>query len=209
MNKTEIAVNIFNKYANEYQQKFMNVELYHESLDLFCENIKLQNPSILELACGPGNITQYILNKRPDFKLLGTDLAPNMLELAQKNNPTASFKLMDCRDIKNMQEKFNGLMVGFCLPYLSKHEAITFIKHAFEILLPEGIIYISTMEDDHNKSGFKKGSSGEEMFMNYHEATYLTEALLNNHFSIIDLSRKVYTNADGSVTTDLIIIAKK
>ena len=64
MDKTKIAVAIFNKYASEYQDKFMDLALYHDTFDLFCNLLVRENPTILELACGPGNITKYLLKKK-------------------------------------------------------------------------------------------------------------------------------------------------
>lgn len=208
MDKNQIAVDIFNKNANLYQDKFMDVNLYGNSFDLFCSTLK-KDAEILELACGPGNITKYLLNKRPDFKILGTDLAPKMVELAKINNPTAEFKIMDCREIGKLEKKYDAIMCGFCLPYLSREEALKLIADASQILKPGGVIYISTMENDYAKSGFKKGSTGEEIFMHYHQADYLTQALKENKFMVIDLKRQDYPEKDGSKTIDLILIAEK
>jgi 2-polyprenyl-3-methyl-5-hydroxy-6-metoxy-1,4-benzoquinol methylase len=209
MNKTQTAVDIFNKWASAYQGKFMDVGLYADTLDLFCSGITRQDADVLELACGPGNITKYLLNKRPNFNILGTDLAPNMIELAKANNPNAKFQWMDCRDIDKLTKKYNGLMCGFCLPYLSKEEAIKLIGDAAKLLYEEGVLYISTMEDDYNKSGLKKGSKGDEIFIHYHQADYLTETLEKTGFRIIELKRQDFPEQDGSKTTDLILIAKK
>jgi 2-polyprenyl-3-methyl-5-hydroxy-6-metoxy-1,4-benzoquinol methylase len=209
MDKTKIAVDIFNKLASAYQDKFMDVSLYHDTFDIFCNNIKKKNVEILELACGPGNITQYLLSKRPDFKLLGTDLAPNMIELAKINNPSAQFQLLDSRDIRKLNKTYDAIMCGFILPYLSKEDAIQLIKDAAFILNSDGAIYISTMEDDYSKSGFKKGSTGDEIYMHFHQADYLTEALIEAGFTIIDVQRKTYPAADNSTVVDLILIAKK
>jgi trans-aconitate methyltransferase len=187
----------------------MDVSLYHETFDLFCRNITKQNPDIIELACGPGNITRYLLSTRPDFKIVGTDLSVNMINLAKINNPTAEFQLMDCRDIGMISKKYDAIMCGFCLPYLSKEETLKMIADASKLLNPNGLIYISTMEDDYSSSAFKKGSTGDEIFMHYHEAGYLTEAFIKNNFNIIELTRKIYPSTDGTTTTDLIIIAKK
>jgi len=208
MDQTKIAVDIFNKLATGYQEKFMNVSLYHDSLDVFCNSIKKENPEILELACGPGNITKYLLDKRPDFKILGSDLAPNMIELAKINNPTANFELMDCRAITSLTNKYDGILCGFGLPYLSKEEAIQFIKDASLKLNENGILYISTMEDDNSKSGFKTGSTGDKMYQNFHQADYLTKSLEENGFNIINLERKEYIHNEEK-TVDLIIIATK
>jgi len=208
MDKNQTAVAIFNKNANLYQDKFMDVNLYGNSFDLFCSTLK-KDAEILELACGPGNITKYLLDKRPDFKILGTDLAPKMVELAKINNPTAEFELMDCREIVKLEKKYDAIMCGFCLPYLSREEALQLIADASHILKPGGVIYISTMEDDYAKSAFKKGSTGEEIFMHYHQADYLTQALKENKFMVIDLKRQDYPEKDGTKTTDLILIAEK
>src|SRR5690349_18694421 len=99
MDRTKMAVDIFNKHAQIYQHKYMDVSMYHDTLDAFCNSIPKHNAQILEIACGPGNITQYLLQQRPGFNILGTDLAPNMLELARANNPEAKFKEMDGRNI--------------------------------------------------------------------------------------------------------------
>lgn len=209
MDKNKIAVEIFNKHAKGYQEKFMDVNLYGDTFDFFCDNLKNKNAEVLELACGPGNITRYLLNKRPDLRILGTDLSVNMVELAKINNPTAQFQLMDCRDLGKMDKKYDAIMCGFCLPYLSKEETMQLIKDTSKVLKPDGLIYISTMEDDYEKSAFKKGSAGDEIFMHYYEADFLTAALKENKFTILKLDRKESVMTDGTSVIDLIIIAKK
>lgn len=209
MDKTKMAIDVFDKRASEYQAKFMDVGLYHDTFDLFCSSIKKDNAEILEIACGPGNITRYLLKKRPDFQILGIDLAPNMIELAKMNNPTASFQCMDCREIRLLGKKYDAVMCGFCLPYLSKEESVQLISDVYNLLESNGLLYISTMEDDYAKSGLESSSSGDQMYIHYHEADYLTQALLENGFKIIDVQRKEYPKQDGSTTTDLVIIAGK
>jgi ubiquinone/menaquinone biosynthesis C-methylase UbiE len=209
MDKTKIAVEIFDKLADVYEGKFMDVSMYGDTFDLFCNSIQKQHPDVLELACGPGNITRYLLNKRPDLKILGTDLAPKMLELALQHNPEAIFKIMDCRDLGKLDRQYDAVMCGFGLPYLSKEDAIKLIHDASSILTDGGILYISTMEDDYSKSGLRSGSSGDQMYMHYHQADYLTTALEENGFKIIGLTRKEYPAGDGTDITDLVIVAGK
>jgi predicted TPR repeat methyltransferase len=209
MDKSKIAVEIFDKRANQYQDKFMDVLLYHDTLQLFCTNIKKENADILELACGPGNVTKYLLTLRPNFRILATDLAPNMLRLAKLNNPEAEFRSMDCREIGKLNKKFDAIMAGFALPYLTKEEAINLIRDAAELLNENGIFYLSTMEDDYGKSGFQTSSSGDRIFIHYHQANYLTQALEENGFKIVELTRIDFPKEDGSKTTDLILIAQK
>jgi trans-aconitate methyltransferase len=188
----------------------MDVSLYQDTLDVFCKSINKQNAEVLELACGPGNITKYLLSKRPDFKILATDLAPKMLALAEANNPTAKFILMDCRDIDTLDKKYDAVMCGFCLPYLCKEEALKLIHDAAKLLNPGGVLYVSTMEDDYAKSNWKYSSSGEhKIFTHYHQADYVSAAMIENGFNLIDLQRKEYLGHNGIPTVDLILIAGK
>lgn len=209
MDKNNIAVAVFDKLAKVYQDKFMDVSLYHDSFKFFCSNINKQGAEVLELACGPGNITKCLLSLRPDLKITGTDLAPNMIALAEENNPSVEFKIMDCREIGKSERQYDAIMCGFCLPYLSKEETEKLISDAANIMNSSGLIYISTMEDAYSKSGLRKSSSGDEIFMHFYKENDLTSALEKNNFTIIYTDRKHYSAADDTQTTDLIIIAQK
>lgn len=187
----------------------MQLSAYHHSFDLFCKVIGKKNASILELACGPGNITAYLLSKHPEYTITATDLSEKMLERAKANNPAAHTMLLDCRDIGKLSGKYDAIMFGFGLPYISKTEAVQFIADAAHVLNKGGVLYISTMEDDNSKSGYRNSSDGKDsIYMNYHEARYLTEALHNNGFKIVLEHRQPYNEPDGSVTTDLILVTK-
>lgn len=208
MNKTKIAVALFDKLATEYQAKFMDVSAYSDTFNFLCNSITRENAEVLEIACGPGNITNYLLTKRPDLKILGIDLSANMIELAKQNNPTARFKLMDCRDIGSFKNKFDAVVCGFCLPYLEKEETNKLIEDTSKLLNQKGVFYISTIEGDYSLSGFQKGSTGEDIYMHYYEADYLASVLEENNFTVLNVNRKNSIMTNGKEVTDLIIISK-
>lgn len=209
MDKTKIAIRIFDEYAQAYHDKFMNDDTYVESLDLFIYQIRKKNARILELACGPGNITSYLLVKRPDLKILATDLSIKMLNINRINNPKASFKLMDCRKVKDLEKNYEAIICGFGLPYLSKQEAFQLINDSAKLLLPGGILYLSTMEGDYENSGWKGPSSGgdQRIYTHYHQADYLKTALAKAGFHLHHLIR-LKTENDKNSPNDLILIAK-
>lgn len=209
MNNIPDAYLIFNKYSKEYQERFMDVSMYKDSLDIFCRFLQPKNATILELACGPGNITKYLLEQRPDLSILGTDLATNMIDLAKENNPSAEFMIMDGRKLRSLNKKFDGIVSGFFFPYLKQEEVEQFIMDASFMLNGNGVLYISTMEDDYSKSGIQKGSKGDEIFMNFHEGSRLISTLEKNNFSIIEVQRKESIATNNQKTIDLLIIAKK
>ena len=83
-NRYKQTFETWNKAAWRYQDKFMDLNLYNDTYDLICNYLNRPNSKILEIGCGPGNITRYILSKRPDLDVFGIDIAPNMIELAKK-----------------------------------------------------------------------------------------------------------------------------
>lgn len=203
------ASEVFNKYAKEYQDRFMNVSLYEDALNVFCYLITKEKSKILDLACGPGNITKYLLSQHPDLIVRGIDLAPNMVLLAQSNNPSASFEVMDCRSIASITEKYDAVICAFCLPYLSKEETNKLIIDIYNLLNEGGICYISTMEDDYKKSGYEVGSKGDQIFMHYYEGQYLVNELEKKDFGVVETFRKTSIMSNGKEVIDLVIISRK
>ncbi len=206
---TQNVISLFDKHAQGYQDKYMNVDLYGDTFDFFCNKLEKTQAEILELACGPGNITRYLLNKRPDLKILATDLSPKMLELAQANNPEASVALLDSRDLLKLGKTWDAIMVGFCLPYLSKEDANQLIQDEAKVLNDGGLLYLSTMEDDYSKSGIQYSSTGDQLYMYFHQADYLSEALESSGLNCLSIERKVYSMKADELTTDLVLIAQK
>lgn len=209
-NTLEETIETYDKAAKQYEDKYMDMDLYNDTFDKFCSLISKRNAEIFEIATGPGNVTRYLNSQRPDFKIFGIDLAPNMIELAKINNPSADFKVMDCKDITKIDRKFDAIMCGFCMPYLSKEECAKLIADSSGLLHKGGVLYFSTMEDDYNKSGFETTSfSGQDrVYIYYHQADFLTECLNQNGFEVMESVRKDYPEPDGTFLTDLIMIAK-
>ncbi len=168
MENINLAIKVFDDNAKAYHQKFKDVSLYHEALNFFCENVPTQNASVLELACGPGNITKYLLSIRPDMKIHGLDMSAKMVEIAQEHNPKAYFRVMDMRKIGFIPEKYNAIINGFGLPYINIDDVEKLIKDSTKVLKKKGILYLSTMEAHYEKSGLKTSPSGNIMYMHYY-----------------------------------------
>lgn len=209
MNRYQTTFNTWDKIASLYQQYFMDVDLYDDTYDSFCNAVKKQQAAILEIGCGPGNITKYLLAKRNDFAIDATDISPNMIALAKQNNPSANCMVMDARDIHTITKKFDGIMCGFCMPYLSKKDSEKLIQDCFFLLDKGGIFYCSVIEDDHNRSGYETNSNGDKAYVYYYEQDFMTEHLTKAGFSDIHVIRKAYNKKEDSKQTHLILIASK
>ncbi len=199
----------WNKIASLYQDKFMDLDLYNDTYDFVCDSIDKANPKILEIGCGPGNITKYLLSKRPDFDIFGIDIAPNMIELASKSNPTANFAVMDSRQIDEIKTKYDGIVCGFCLPYLSQSDSQKLIGDCYNLLNENGLIYMSFVEGDPNKSDFQVGSSGDRIFFYYHNLDELKKQFVENKFEELQTFKVEYKKSETEIDIHTILTAKK
>lgn len=199
----------WDKVAKLYQDKFMNLDLYNDSYDLFCEHITKSNAAVLEIGCGPGNITKYLLNKLPDLKIEAIDVSSNMIALARANCPTANFRVMDAREIDKLAMKFDAIICGFCLPYLSKTDVSKMLKDCIQLLNNNGVIYLSFVGGERNQSGYQTGGSGDRIYFYYHPLDDITSELKNNRLEVANILHKNYSNAAGVEEMHTILIAKK
>jgi len=183
--------------------------LYNETYDFVCNTITRKNAKLLEIGCGPGNITKYLLSVRPDFDIFGIDIAPNMIKLAKKNNPTASFAIMDSRHIDEIKTKYDGIVCGFCLPYLSHTDSQIFITDCYNLLNEDGLLYISFVEGNPNKSEFQIGSSGDRTYFYFYNLEELTKQLIKNNFEQINVFKVNYKKAEKKMDIHTILTAKK
>lgn len=205
MDKYEETFATWNKMALQYQEKFMNLDTFNESYDYFLNTLADNQTRVLEVGCGTGNITYYLLKKRPDIEILGVDIAPNMIELARKNNPGASFEVMDGREISRLQLKFDGIVGGFCLPYFSSPEAEKLIVDVANLLNQKGVLYLSFVEGDPENSGFKTNNQGDRVFVYNHRTETLKNLLAENGFKVLNTLHIPFMEMD----TQRVVIARK
>jgi len=209
MDRYEETFRVWNKLAALYESKFMYFDLYNDTYDDLCNMIAPPGARVLEIACGPGNITRYLLDKRPDLKIEAIDIAPDMIQLAKKNNPEASFELMDCRDIAKLNGPFDAIVCGFCMPYLSPEDVARLVADVAGLLNKNGIFYGSTIADKYERSGYETSSSGDRVFVYYHEQEFLEAELTKSGFEVKRIYHKPYDKIGKEPDVHLVFIAIK
>jgi len=211
MKNFDLSVKRFDEFAAEYAQRFMDLNAYSDSIDRFCNLIGNDHPNILELGCGPGNVTKILKLRFPESEIIAIDLAPKMIEIAREQLPEVDFVVMDVRDISIIPVKFDAIMCSFCLPFLSKADTEKLINDCVGLLVSGGILYISTMEGNKERAGFETTSfsGNSEIYFNYHRQPDLEDAFAKSGFELRQAKLQDYIEPDGSVTTDLIFIAVK
>tara|TARA_R110001592_G_scaffold237306_6_gene496242 strand:+ start:57491 stop:58126 length:636 start_codon:yes stop_codon:yes gene_type:complete len=198
----------WNKIAGMYEEKFMHLDIYNQAYDAFLNRLNNSNPTILEIGCGPGNISKYLLSNK-EMQLLGLDISSNMVALAQKNNPTAEFKVFDARNLHSIKGTFNAIVCGFTMPYLSHNDCMKFFTDCYNVLHHSGILFLSFVDGDYNQSGYINGSTGDRAYFYYHNQTTIINELKKQLFVVLDTIVVDYNKSEGVIEKHVTLILEK
>jgi SAM-dependent methyltransferase len=210
MERQQHTIAVYNHHVDEYVKKFLHFDLYHDTYDSFLSLLP-HHATVLELGCGPGNVVRYFSTKRPDLQITGIDLAPEMIRTAIVLNPGARFRVFDIRNLGEMVETYDVVVAAFCLPYVSNIGLDSFLNKLKDRANACGLLYLSIMEGSAERSGYEKTSftGDDELYITYYQRERVESGLMKQGFNIERFFTKDYLETHGSVTTDLIYIARK
>jgi len=181
------TIKAFDQAADQYLSHFQHYAPYQGSYKAFLAALKPGQQHILELGCGPGQVSHFLLNQRPDLKILGIDLAPNMIRLAKQLNPGARYRVMDVRQVSTLGESFDAVFAGFCLPYLKLTDVEQLLQDLGTLLRPGGLLYLSltTGADDALIRQTSPNASGA-VYLYHHPLSAIRQQLDTLGFSVLD-----------------------
>lgn len=198
----------WNNVAQMYNDKFMSMDFYNASYDRFCSLLP-PNAKVLEVGCGPGVITKYLNDKRPNLSIIATDYAPNMIEIAQQNVPNAEFQVLDARQLNTINQSFNAVVAGFILPYFAKEDVLAFFQMCNSLILNNGPLYFSFVEGKFEDSVIKKGGDGNELLFHYFERGFIDESLACNNFRLVEDFKIQYPLKENKMEVHTVLIVEK
>ena len=202
------AVDLFDQYAQTYAEKYWDHSRYAASMNFLAKSLS-NDATILDVACGPGNVINHLLQLKPTLKCTGFDLSKNMIKIAQNRIPKAHFREQDCQYLPASKSKFSGIISSFFFPYLSEKKVEIWMTNISNHLSKNGLLYISTMQGENKNSGLQTNRNGDKLFINYHELEFIRECLRANDFEI--LYEETIKNIDPEgieLPPDLILISK-
>jgi 2-polyprenyl-3-methyl-5-hydroxy-6-metoxy-1,4-benzoquinol methylase len=206
MNEHQIATIIaYDKSARQYSEKIASLNNYNECYDYLLSKLNVGN-EILDLACGPGNISRYLLGKLK-LRVTGYDLSNAMLEIARVEIPEGQFEI---KSIVNFETptKFEMVINGFGLPYITKQQRLSSFECSFNSLKPGGHFFLSFMNGDKEGYEITSYNPNEKFYIHYHKHEEVSLDLEKSGFTIIKQWEFDYHETDGSITKDIAIVAK-
>ncbi len=103
--------------------------------------IRAESPAdVVDLGCGPGNLTRLLADRWPDASVRGVDSSPQMIEAAWRDVPGLDFEIADLRDWVGRGEEVDVVVSNATLQWLPDH--LDLLPRLVERLRPGGSIAI-------------------------------------------------------------------
>ncbi len=195
---------VYEKYAREFDEKIACLEIYNESYDYLLNKIKADS-AILDLACGPGNVSYYLKKHLPGLAITGVDISAEMIEIAKGRIQDGRFIVKDICEVK-FKTKFDCVICAFAIPYLNLQETAHVAINIGQSLNSNGHFYLSFIEG--TKKGLEKQSftDNDELFIYCHPQKAVLEILEQQFLSVIKEFEIDYHEQDGTITREIIYI---
>ncbi|BBO86185.1 SAM-dependent methyltransferase [Desulfosarcina ovata subsp. sediminis] len=204
---TRKTIKAYNKNAEKYAEKFTHYETYINKMSEFQSKYIAHGANILDLGCGPGNNIKTILEQNASCNFIGVDLSEQFIKIAGNKYPQFAFIQEDIRKI-DLKAKYDVVLASFCIVHLSNKETEELLTKISDLLKDDGYLYLSYMNGE--RQGFETTSfSNEEIFFNYYQDQYIIEILKLNNLRAVEISKEEYVEANGSITSDTFIYAKR
>lgn len=109
--------------------------------------------SLLDVGCGLGDVTRFMLAQYPDMYITGIDVSPEAIRHCQRefsNAPHASFKVGHAEKIDEPDESFDCVWIGETLEHCDDPDVA--MTEARRICGEHGLIILSTPYRGRNRS---------------------------------------------------------
>jgi ubiquinone/menaquinone biosynthesis C-methylase UbiE len=161
---------------------------------------------VLDLGCGSGALATRRLSER--FQITGVELSSRMVELAQRNIPTATFVRADMASVEFPPELFDGVCAFYSLTHLPQKELPILLRRVARWLKPGGLFVASMGSGEDPGSVEDEWVGGVPMYFAGHAVQTNEELVEEAGLRVVSARTEAVREAGGDVTF-LWMVAKK
>lgn len=112
------------------------------ALNKHLSSLLKQNPSTLDLGCGGGRTTSYLLSKGVEKEnIVGVDLNEKMISIARKKLPEVEFICRDISELEFKSKKFDLIVSSMVFHYLDDAELRKVLRNCHRWLKEGGVLF--------------------------------------------------------------------
>jgi ubiquinone/menaquinone biosynthesis C-methylase UbiE len=129
-------------YADAFGDDLLRLPLDREVLDDFARRMTRRGGPVLEVGCGPAQVSQYLANK--SLRVVATDLSPEMLRVARQRTGITCLACADMRSLPFGVGSFAGIVAFYSIHHLPRTALRSVLAEINRILEPGGTLVVAT-----------------------------------------------------------------
>jgi len=182
-------------YAYDFLMKDVDYDKWVELIEEFIFEYAKGKKTVLELACGTGNLTERLFVK--GYDIIGTDISEDMLMIAQEkaynNNHMIKFLNQDMRNI-SFKKKVD-IVISFCdgLNYIVNLDELENVFKGVHNILNDNGLFIF---DISSKFKLENIISNNTFAESYENIAYIWENFYNKESNILNFDLTIFIKND-------------
>jgi MPBQ/MSBQ methyltransferase len=160
-----------------------------------CENlmerllayISEKRGTILDVACGKGATTAYLLKYYPPENIIGINISEKQLETARANAPGCTFLTMNATDLKFEDEYFDNIICVEAAFHFNTRKK--FLEEALRVLKPGGSLVLSDVLMTLGGEKIRKGGTTENYVRDLEEYKTIFSQVGFGQVEIVDATK--------------------
>jgi SAM-dependent methyltransferase len=136
----------FDRIGERYDEAFPHKEGQVAAVEWLIERLPAGG-RVLDLGCGTGTPTARRLAEA-GLEVTGIDISEEMLRLARRNVPRATFLRLDMIDVDESLGAFDAIVGFFSVLMLSRAEIPPLLRRIRDLLVPGGFFQLAMVEED-------------------------------------------------------------
>jgi ubiquinone/menaquinone biosynthesis C-methylase UbiE len=168
------------KYLDLFRHELETKPYDLEILKAFAANLG-PGARVCDVGCGPcAHVTRLLADQ--GLKLTGVDVSPRCISLAQQEQPSLQFAVMDMANLAFADGKLDGVVTYYALHYERKATMSVVLREFARVLRPGGRILIVVKQGSADGWIIDPMGSGESVYWCEFEPDELKQLLLQSDF---------------------------
>ncbi len=206
MNNKNLIQDTYNHIADLYTDRYFDISSDTDLVERFLKQLPTQ-AKILDIGCGPGNFTQYLVSK--GFQVEGIDIAEEMLRVARAHLPQVAFTQGDMSALPYPDQSFDAVFSAYSLIHIAQADIPKTIIGIQKVLTSKGLVFVLVQKGTSDHLIAEPLMPERQNFVNFFSLDGLVQDFQTNGFEVKEHIEIPINDPDNLTDSVLFLIAQK
>ena len=171
----------YDEVAESYAEMIPDTR-YEAAVDLamvrhFVESLSRRPAAVLDAGCGTGRMIGHLMSLDAELEIAGSDLSPEMLEVARSAHPDLELVVGDNADLPFDDGRFDGVLAWYSTIHTPPHRLGPVYAEFHRVLRPGGALLLGFQAGTGERRIDKPYGHDVELTAYLHHTPYVRDAL--------------------------------